>query len=102
MSVLSLGRVVVYALADPVDGHVRYVGQTINPAYRFSEHLRMPVKEGLQKNNWIKALQEKGMNPVFVFLDTAEVAEAKNVEADWITHFSSISVLYNYKLKNKK
>lgn len=97
--VLPLNYRVIYGLLDTRDGTIRYVGVTKNPQYRLSEHLRMPVKEGAQKNAWIKGLLEAGLTPAFVFLDSVKEEVAAEREYFWVEHFQSLSPLYNYKLK---
>lgn len=98
--ILPLDMRVIYALVDPRDGLVRYVGVTRNPSSRFSQHLRMPSSEGSQKNDWIKSLKDISMTPVFVFLDTVKDTAADETELEWIKHFSTLGVLFNHKMKN--
>lgn len=100
--ILSLNSRVVYALVDPRDGLVRYVGVTKNPAYRLAEHMRMPVKEGQHKNNWIADLIKSGLVPIFVFLDSVSEETASQCEQEWIAHFSTLGVLFNHKIKSTK
>lgn len=100
--ILSLNSRVVYALVDSRDGLVRYVGTTKNPAYRLAEHMRMPVREGIHKNNWIADLISNGLTPIFVFLDSVPEPEASKCEQKWIEHFSTLGVLFNHKVKSTK
>lgn len=67
-----------------------------------AEHMRMPAKEGLHKNNWISDLVKSGLAPVFVFIDTAPEEEHKEREYYWINHFSKLGVLFNHKIKKDK
>jgi hypothetical protein len=99
MGVLPIGKRVIYALSDPRDGLVFYVGVTDNPSYRLKEHLRMPKKESAAKNARIKEMLFNNVPPVFVFLDTALEQDAQAVELKWIAHFNSISPLLNHKHK---
>ncbi len=101
MGVLPIGRRVIYALSDPRDGLVFYVGVTDNPSYRLKEHLRMPKKDGRIKNEKVKDILDSGFSPVFVFLDTASDADSLATELKWIVHFNKISPLVNYKNKLK-
>lgn len=99
--ILPLDHRIIYGLCDSRDGTIRYVGVTNNPRYRLAEHLRMPEKEGMQKNAWIKSLLDVGLTPVFVFLDSVKDDVAAVEEYKWIEHFQSLSPLYNYKLRKK-
>lgn len=100
--ILGLGSRVIYGLVDPRDGIIRYIGVTKNPAYRLAEHMRMPHKEGLHKNQWIAELISKGLSPIFVFLDAVKEEQAKETEFKWITHFSTLGVLFNHKIKKEE
>jgi|WetSurMetagenome_2_1015567.scaffolds.fasta_scaffold274197_3 hypothetical protein len=100
--ILGLDSRVIYGLCDPRDGLIRYVGVTKNPAYRLSEHLRMPVKEGIAKNTWIADLLSKELTPIFVFLEAVKEEDASACEQEWIESFAKLGVLFNHKVKSGK
>jgi hypothetical protein len=100
MAILPLNKRVIYALVDPRDGVVRYVGVTNNPQNRFQDHIGRKTRRGPRKKAlWLESLAKENLKPIFVFLDAVphEVAETKEIW--WIQHFSTISELYNYKKK---
>lgn len=99
---MAMDSRVVYGLLDPRTGMIVYVGVTKNPSYRYLEHLRMPRKEGNQKNAWIKELIDLGLKPVFVFLDSVNESQHEEAEQKWIAHFQKLGALYNHRLKIKK
>lgn len=105
MSILPLNKHVIYALVDPRDGMVRYVGVTKNPARRLTDHLRGGRGQS-GKKDWIEELQAIKLMPVFVFLDSVLDVISKQEEREWITHFQRLGLLYNGKTtennKNKK
>lgn len=99
MGILSLEDRVIYGLCDPRNGMILYVGVTDNPQYRYKEHLRMPKKESMGKNCWVKELLSLNLKPIFVFLDTAHQDIAKEREYFWINHFGKLGPLFNHKIK---
>jgi predicted GIY-YIG superfamily endonuclease len=72
----------VYALCDPLDDTVRYVGQTTDHHRRYAEHLsgRLPHYGGPKQNHpvrgWIRSLQMAGEYPRMRIL--AVVSSQKN------------------------
>lgn len=73
-----MSAVYLYALTDPRDSRVRYIGRTINPLERrLREHLyvgrRGKVKDG-RKAAWFDELAAAGLKPGILLLETAERA----------------------------
>jgi predicted GIY-YIG superfamily endonuclease len=60
----------VYALAEPTNNEIRYVGITNNLNIRLASHLCRD--EGNPKSNWVYELRCKGLKPIMIVLDTAE------------------------------
>ena len=65
--------VYVYALLDPRDGALRYVGRSSNPAKRVRNHLN-PRQSGPRMTEWIQGLAAAGLMPDIAVL--REVPEA--------------------------
>lgn len=59
--------VFIYALKDPRDGAVRYIGKTETPKGRMRAHLRS--KQGSHKAHWILQLKALGVVPEMEILD---------------------------------
>lgn len=97
MGILPLNKCVIYALVDPRDGCVRYVGATSEPSARLKEHMRH--KGTSSRDEWIRDLVKEKFKPVFVFLDSVQAEKAHEAELEWIAHFGAISELHNYKSK---
>ena len=73
----------IYALVDPNDNTVRYVGASTNPEQRLNHHNELGV--GSQaKCDWLSGLMEKGQRPVIRILETCQTAERKGRENYWI------------------
>ena len=84
---LAAGQFTVYALIDPDDQLIHYVGQTCNPQKRLVDHLsRWPLQ--VAKTIWIESLKERGKRPI---MQTLEVVPSRRIalerEKAWIDHF---------------
>jgi hypothetical protein len=75
---------IVYALCDPRDGAVRYVGTTNNLLGRLNEHMRM-YGGNARKNAWLKELKDAYLLPYVLTLEVAESEEEwREREIAWI------------------
>jgi hypothetical protein len=77
----------IYALTDPRDNQVRYIGMSINPEQRYKEHLSLneytPAKE-----DWLIDLLSLGMKPIMTIIDHADSKpDALVLEAYWMLHY---------------
>lgn len=78
-----MSEVFIYGLIDPRTDEIRYVGQTVNPANRFSAHLR-GLKETSQKAEWVRELLDAGFCPVMKILEVCPMEKRNSREVDWI------------------
>ena len=76
--------VYIYALCDPRDDSIRYVGRTVNLKDRYKNHLR--AKWGTHRCCWIKGLKEFGLKPKMTILEIVEESECRESEIWWIMH----------------
>lgn len=75
-------RIYVYALRDPRDDSVRYVGQCLNPRVRLRQH-RLDKAAG-RKYVWIAELEHLRLRPVMEILDIAtSLLDADTKEMAW-------------------
>lgn len=96
---------VIYALVDPRDSIVRYIGSATSPIKRYAEHLREAQKFKLRgkksfknkKDRWINELSSLHLKPNLVLLDSVEESNALGKEQFWIMHFYSFGFLLNDK-----
>ncbi len=81
-----------YLLIDPTTQEGRYVGKSVNPDDRLSDHTKPSELEAHNhKNNWIKQVLSKGFEPEVYVLETHESdEEAFAAEKFWIAYFRSI------------
>jgi hypothetical protein len=84
---LPSGQYVIYALIDPTDEKVYYVGQTRSPQRRLEQHLGARHHQG-EKGEWLRRLKQKGAQPLIRILETVTGAQAAlEKEQEWIRHF---------------
>lgn len=81
----------LYALIDPRDCRVRYIGRTVNPLQRrLREHLntakRGKLKDG-RKAAWFAELESSAMVPIISLLRTADKATFQAVEKELIREY---------------
>lgn len=73
----------IYALVCPVEGKVRYVGQSKHPLMRYGQHVAdsraarggEPSDSdplGTQRRRWIRGLLEQGLEPELAILEEVE------------------------------
>lgn len=73
----------IYALVDPRNQDIRYVGKTCHQRKRMVSHLACDGRNP-HRDNWIRALLKEGLRPVWFVLEHI-VAEAwENLEIEWI------------------
>ncbi len=84
----------VYALRDPRDLSVRYVGWTIDLRRRLRDHINESATGGRQahtrKGYWIRALGKVGFEPIIHSLESGSGdTHWAECEQKWIAHFRS-------------
>lgn len=74
----------IYGLKDPRNNEIRYVGKSINPTLRYSEHIH-EKKTNKEKMEWLKDLSDNGAKPELVILETiGEDVDWQEREKYWI------------------
>lgn len=74
--------VFIYALKDPRNGAVRYIGKSKNPEKRMRGHLRS--KPGTHKAHWIMELTAIGITPLLEILDRVPETQWEFFECAYI------------------
>jgi hypothetical protein len=77
----------VYALIDPRDNQVRYVGKSVDVKARVRAHLN--ESGTTDKNQWLQELGATGREPEAVVLEQGS-GEWEHVEMKWIAYYRSM------------
>lgn len=78
----------VYALIDPRDDAVVYIGITNKLTNRLKQHVSGLGEGNDKKTAWIRELQSKNLLPVMCILETvASAKEAREYEEAWIQYY---------------
>lgn len=80
----------IYALVDPRDSSVRYVGKSDHPPQRMAAHLK-GEERGKGKKAWLLALKRRGLRPTMIILEQVLSRPAiwRKTERDWIAAFGT-------------
>ena len=79
----------IYALKDPQDGEIRYIGKSNNPKGRFSVHV-WEARRSEKRNhrvNWIRKILDKGGTPELEVIDEIPFQYWQALEAAYIQFF---------------
>ncbi len=80
-----IGRHVIYALRDPRDGAVRYIGKTGFPATRLRFHLApCNLRTHTKKTCWLKKIVGMGLRPTLDILEECAADTLSDAECFWI------------------
>lgn len=84
----------IYALIDPRDMTVRYVGKSTDPKRRLAEHTanKMSARD---VGPWLQELRDAGLAPIMEILDRASAIEWERAEQYWIGFYSQRGCLLN-------
>jgi len=82
--------VYIYALIDPRDERVRYVGQAVNPARRYRDHLAQK-NTSTRKRDWIDELILLGLAPIIKVIEQCQKGNVDKREIHWIAHHRNLN-----------
>lgn len=86
------GMVYIYALCHPATREPRYIGQSVDPASRYNQHLS--DKKG-RKAAWITRLKRRQKRPVLLILAFVPSTSADSIERFLIGFFGRSCRLLN-------
>ena len=73
----------IYALSDPKDNKIHYIGQSIDPKRRYFDHYHDAGSTSL----WIRELIEEGLRPLLSIIEETDVENVRDREAYWIDFY---------------
>lgn len=83
--------VAIYALCDPDTLEPRYIGKTVNPVTRLTQHVSPSSLSGrTHKSHWISKLQRRGKRPLMVILEWVSEASWSMMEKRYISELRLI------------
>lgn len=88
--------VFIYALIDPLDNDIRYIGKTNNVKRRLMRHIQDSKFLDSYKDRWVRFLKKEGRNPEIIIIDEVLVNDWVISEQYWISQFKS----WGFKLTN--
>ena len=87
----------IYALIDPRDNEIKYIGKSIKPKERLREHILKCKTEHTKKGNWIKKLVSLKLEPNMTLLKETIEQEIAYWEEHYIKEYKSNGfTLLNY------
>jgi hypothetical protein len=90
------GPISIYALVDPRDNTVRYVGKTSSPRDRLAQHIEWESKG--RKGKWVAELKAAGAVPRMEILERVPVGEWEEAERKWIAFYSARGSVLNVEI----
>jgi len=88
------GHLSIYALVDPRDMTVRYIGKTNDPVARLLEHIEDPhVNWPLR--DWLADLAELEFIPELVVLQMCDEVSWNDAEISWVSLARGLGRIYN-------
>lgn len=89
----------LYALIDPKDSKIRYIGYTSNSKNRLREHINTSIKTRNKishKSNWIRSLKDNNLEPIYkTLIKTTSLESIKQLEIDYIFYYKDKYNLVN-------
>lgn len=83
----QLRKVVIYALSDPRDLKIRYIGQSCNLKSRLKTMMTPSSASSPGIKSWVADLRKDGLKPTVVILQETNQELAGELEQSWITCF---------------
>jgi hypothetical protein len=86
----------IYALVDPRDISVRYVGRSRKPIARFLVHRSNAASPGNRRlHEWTRELAANDLRPMLLLIEKCPMLDAASSEQKWIDHFRARGPVFN-------
>ena len=82
-------NVFIYALSDPRNNQVRYIGKANNPEDRYTNHFNSARDKNTHKRNWINNVRKDGLRPELIIIDEVPKSEWQYWEKFYISLFKT-------------
>ena len=93
---MNAGTQYIYALVDPRDDAIRYVGKSYRPERRLREHIK-EARDGNKTHrcNWLRELGREGVKPEMVLIEACTIDTWADREGFWIGEIGKFANLTN-------
>jgi hypothetical protein len=78
----------IYALIDPRNNEVRYIGKSIDPKSRLISHLYIQKDDNSHKSKWVKKLLRENLKPQMKILKICPLSEFIEHETYYISQYN--------------
>lgn len=82
-------NVFIYALSDPRNNQIRYIGKANNPENRYINHINPSRDKNTHKRNWINNVRKSGLRPELLIIDEVPKIEWQYWEKFYISLFKT-------------
>ena len=82
-------NVYIYALIDPRDNQVRYIGKANNPEDRYKDHYNSARDKNTHKRNWINSVRNDGFRPELLIIDEVSIDNWQYWECFYISLYKT-------------
>ena len=82
--------VYIYALVDPRDERIRYIGKTVNLEKRYEQHVYWLNGSNPRKENLISGLLKRGMKPIISVIEECDHSNWQEREKYWIAYYREL------------
>ncbi len=90
-------KVYIYALCDPDNNDIRYIGQSVDTVSRLSGHMTECETNNGKKALWLRELKEQGKKPNILILETCDNDVAYKREMYYIKKYRKSGLILNDK-----
>lgn len=94
VEICPVGMAVIYALVDPDDSTVRYVGKSIRPGDRLDSHCESP-HANKRLRDWIQRLRKGRKRPELHAIDLVLLVDWPEAERKWIAFYRKRGQIFN-------
>lgn len=83
----------MYALIDPRDLTVRYIGRSLEVSKRMAAHLG--AHTNVRRTKWVAELRAAGLTPTSIILERCAKRACVEAEGRWTRHYAQHGTVYN-------
>ena len=85
-----LAKWIIYALIDPRNDTIRYIGQTKEPQVRLRSHITGDAVINPEKTRWLRELEKRGLQPCMEVIEGVNGSLGDVIEREryWIRYYT--------------